>query len=658
MRWVGTVMMTTAWVGLATTALAQATPAPAPAPTPTTRPAAVNPKGPRPLEHFAELPLLEGPKLSGDGKRMAAKLAVNGKQYLAIIGLDEAQQRLIAVGDQDLNWWRWVNNEWLVIGVGRKGPVPNGEDMYLRRAVGISVSTNKQIMLATREAAQTADDVIWVARDGTPRILLALQKSLYLSEPGFWPSVDEVDVSTGRSKRVIAGREGVFDWVADGDGTVRMGIGNSIDGRTVRVLYRDAVGTPFREIVRPTRNRDAVVVPALFLPEPGKAIAVADDENGFSRLYEFDVNELKLGKSLYASPGFDIAGYATTADGKGLAAVSYLEDAPRREWVEPDLAEMQREVSETVKGGSARIIDYSDDHKRAIVFAGASNAPGAYYLYLRQTGEMRLLAMVNGQIRATRLNPVKTIRYKARDGLTIAAVLTLPRLREAKNLPLIVLPHGGPFARDAEEWDWWAQALAERGYAVVQPNYRGSSGYGTPFTKKGEGQWGLAMQDDLIDAIADLGRQGIADPKRVCIAGASYGGYAAMRATQRDVAHYRCAISYAGVSDLARMKRYDSKFLMSGVRSDWLKKQATDFREVSPLTAPARTALPLLLIHGRKDTVVPVEQSRTMATKLRQAGRPVTYIEQPEADHFFSRSEDRLEFLKAMQAFLDTHNPA
>ena len=155
---------------------------------------------------------------------------------------------------------------------------------------------------------------------------------------------------------------------------------------------------------------------------------------------------------------------------------------------------------------------------------------------------MQFLTWNNPQLRGRRLSPVRSVRYAARDGTAIEAVLTLPRDRPDKNLPLIVLPHGGPFARDSESWDWWTQYLAELGYAVIQPNYRGSSGYGTDFAKKGEGEWGLKMQDDLNDAVTYLAKEGIADPKRVCMVGASYGGYAAMRAAQRDGALYRLSL--------------------------------------------------------------------------------------------------------------------
>lgn len=166
------------------------------------------------------------------------------------------------------------------------------------------------------------------------------------------------------------------------------------------------------------------------------------------------------------------------------------------------------------------------------------------------------------------------------------------------------------------------------------------------------------MQDDLDDAVKAIADLGIADPSRVCMVGASYGGYAAMRAAQRDGNRYRCAVSYAGVSDLNRMLKHTSSFLGGGARGDWLRDQAPDLKNVSPLNFPQQFSIPVLLVHGEKDRVVPLVQSKVMAQKLKSAGKDVTYIVQPEADHHFSRTEDRLEFLKALEAFLAKHNPA
>ncbi|HEX8413596.1 MAG TPA: alpha/beta fold hydrolase [Sphingomicrobium sp.] len=606
-------------------------------------------------EVFAQVPAFEGPEISPDGKAVAGKVAIAGNQYFAIVSLDGAKKELIGTGDVDLKWWRWVNDDWLVLGVGQIVPV-QGSEWYVTRAYGVPAKGGKLVRLTSREAGQNADDVVWFADDGTPRVLMASQSAIYRDEAGFWPHVEEVNVSTGKAKTVQLGREGVWNWYADGGGTIRMGIGTSDDGRNRRVLYRDTARDSYKVIDRARTHLEALTVPTLFLKEPGKALTISDDEGGYSALYEFDLRTLQRGKQLFATKGFDIGGLRRDQSGYGYLGVDVMEDKPGVIWTNPEMAAMQKNFAARIKGGSPRIVSLSRDHSSAIVHIGGADAPGGYFFYNGVDDTMQLLSTNNSTIGLKRLHPVRTIRYKGRDGLEIAAVLTLPRA-DTKNAPLIVMPHGGPFARDAEEWDWWTQFLADRGYAVVQPNYRGSSGYGTLFTARGMGQWGLAMQDDLNDAVAALVKNGIADPKRVCMVGASYGGYAAMRAAQRDGSIYRCAVSYAGVSDLNRMQRHDSDFLGAGARKDWLKMQAPDLKGVSPINFAKDFSVPLLLVHGKKDRVVPIAQSREMVEGLRAARKDVTYIEQPAADHHFTRGEDRLQFLQALEAFLAKHNP-
>jgi dipeptidyl aminopeptidase/acylaminoacyl peptidase len=304
------------------------------------------------------------------------------------------------------------------------------------------------------------------------------------------------------------------------------------------------------------------------------------------------------------------------------------------------------------------IVSWSKDLSVLIVHVGGADSPGGYYLYRPADGTMSLFATLNTDLGLKRYAAVKTIAYTARDGTEMSGVLTLPKGREAKNLPLILMPHGGPFARDDEEWDWWAQFLASRGYAVLQPNYRGSSGFGTAFGKLGEGQWGLKMQDDLTDAVAWAAKQGIADPARVCIVGGSYGGYAAFRAAQRDKGVYRCAVSYAGVSDMTAMVRYDSSFLNGGRSKDYLRLQAPDLKAVSPINFAGDFSTPILIMHGKADQTVPVKQSREMVERLKAVKASYRYVEQPLGDHHFTREADRLQFLQELEAFLTKYNPA
>lgn len=616
------------------------------------------------LKDFAALPLMDAPALSPNGRHVASRVAINGEQRLVIADIYKGGDgiRSIGLGENDLNWWQWVNDDWLIAGVGAETNV-QGMPWYISRVASIKRDGSKVNLLAKNVAAQSADDVIWIARDDTPRIMLSYQTSIYYGEPGFWPRVDEIDVSTGRMRSVVAPKPYVGSWFTDATGTVRMGVGYNDTNRTATLLYRPDRKASFRTIDRADRRRDeSLVSPVLFTADPNKAIA-EDDREGTDALYELDLATLELGKKIFSVPGFDLGSISADSSGMALAGVSYTADAPSVHWFDATLAQIQADLDKSVPNQRARILSLSRDQQKMIVRVGAADQPGAYYYYDINDGVMSLLSKVSNRFATkARLGPVKTIRYKARDGLDIAAVLTLPVGSAAKDLPLILMPHGGPFARDSEDWDWWVQFLAWRGYAVLQPNYRGSSGYGTAFAEKGEGQWGRAMQDDLNDAVDWAVTQGIADPKRVCIVGASYGGYAAMRAAQRDAAKYRCAVSYAGVSDLAAMTRYDSRFLYHGTRKAWLKEQAPDFAAVSPVHFAAQFAAPILLMHGKKDRRVQVSQSREMAEKLKAAGkvqgRDYIYVEQPLADHHFSREADRVEFLEQMDAFLKAHNPA
>ncbi|QNN64716.1 S9 family peptidase [Sphingomonas rhizophila] len=609
-------------------------------------------------EAFAQLAALSSPKLSPDGTKLAAKVARNGEYYLMIVPLTGGTPALVPTSGNDLVSWNWVNNDWLLVKVGAEVPFGIGQEAYARRALGVSADGQKILPLLKnmKDIGQEGADIVWIARDGTPRVRLGVQRSIYISEPKFYPEVYEVDVSTGRSKLVLGSREGIFTWYGDADGNVRMGTGRmGIRTGGPRAIYRERDSEQFRDLAV-TDGKDSAPTPVLFLPD-GKTLTIEQDEKGFDSVFEYDPRAQKLGRKLYSSAGYDVGGIIPTPDGRGVAGYYVGDSEDGVKWVDPTMLALTKEVNSMVKGATGTILSTSKDLSKAVVDFSAADTPGAVFLYDRTDKSMRRLGLGNSAIGMAKLNPVRTIRYAARDGLSIEAVLTLPK-GKSTNLPLIVLPHGGPYSHDTVSWDWITQFLAQKGYAVVQPNYRGSSGYGEAFTDKGKGEWGLKMQDDLNDAITHLAKTGVADPKRVCMVGGSYGGYAAMRAAERDGNLYRCAVSYAGVSNLTSMARRADRSLWGPRTAAWLKEQAPDLAAVSPINRPEKFSIPILIMHGAKDQRVPVDQSRSMASKLKASGRSVIYIEQPLADHFFSRSEDRLQFLKAMESFLAQHNPA
>jgi dipeptidyl aminopeptidase/acylaminoacyl peptidase len=272
-----------------------------------------------------------------------------------------------------------------------------------------------------------------------------------------------------------------------------------------------------------------------------------------------------------------------------------------------------------------------------------------------------LLDMAVGQ--PAGLAEMRPVKYRARDGLEIPAFLTLPTGRKAERLPLVIKPHGGPFGiRDHLTFDPEVQMLANRGYAVLQPNYRGSGGYGLEFLRRGEGEWGRKMQDDLDDGMDWLAGQGIIDPKRVCIAGGSYGGYAAAWGATRNPERYRCAACYAGVFDLGAQLSYDDEFLSSWSTRLFRRsmKGSTGFNlgGVSPLQQVERLQVPVLLVHGEEDSTVPVKQSQAYHGALARHAKPHEYYTIPNEVHGFTQKGSFAFYLAKLDAFLAAHNPA
>jgi acetyl esterase/lipase len=314
----------------------------------------------------------------------------------------------------------------------------------------------------------------------------------------------------------------------------------------------------------------------------------------------------------------------------------------------------------------AHLISWSADFNRLVVYTDGGDDSGTYWSVDIQKHSADPIGSAYPDVKPADVGQVRMIEYHAADGLALHGVLTLPTGRPAKSLPLVVLPHGGPEARDYPGFDWLAQAFASRGYAVFQPNFRGSSGYGVELRNAGLGQWGRKMQTDISDGVADLAKQGIVDPKRACIAGASYGGYAALAGVTLQHDLYRCAVSIAGVADLVGMLKYDydnNGRSSSGMRY-WQAfmgvngfSESAQLKPISPAELADRADAPILLIHGRDDTVVPIAQSRTMQSALGHAGKPVEMLVMQNEDHWLSREATRVEMLKAAVAFVEKNNP-
>jgi dipeptidyl aminopeptidase/acylaminoacyl peptidase len=324
-----------------------------------------------------------------------------------------------------------------------------------------------------------------------------------------------------------------------------------------------------------------------------------------------------------------------------------------------------RGVRKAFPNNIVHLESWNSDFSKLIVHTDGGDDSGTYWFVDIATHKAIPVGAEYEDVKPDDVGLVRMVSWRAADGINLRGVLTLPPGHPAKSLPLVVLPHGGPEVRDYPGFDWWVQAYASRGYAVFQPNFRGSGGYGVEFRNAGLGQWGRKMQTDISDGVADLARQGIVDPKRACIVGGSYGGYAALAGVTVQQGLYRCAVSVAGIADLAEMLAYNRE--RAGLKSDTMRywkafmgvNASTDdsLYAISPVLRASYADAPILLIHGEEDIRVPINQSERMEAALKRGGKPVEFVRIDGGDHEFLLEKSRIQMLTAAVAFVEKYNP-
>jgi dipeptidyl aminopeptidase/acylaminoacyl peptidase len=456
------------------------------------------------------------------------------------------------------------------------------------------------------------------------------------------------------------GMENTIEWQTDGKGAVLARIDRNAISHTDRLVVYSGGNEHEGGTFPVTGDSDSGIVG---VSEDGKAVMrLGRAAGGVRTLVRRDLAS-GAQSDVFAPQGYDVGGPIKDEWTGRVAGVTYVDDKREYRFLDPKREALQRGVEQAFPGKSAGIVSSDMAADKLVVATDGPAEPPIYYLLDRATHNMRPVAVPYPDLMGVPLGEMKSHDYVARDGLAIHAYLTLPPGKPATNLPLVVMPHGGPDARDHLGFDWWAQFLANRGYAVLQPNYRGSAGYGEAFTQAGLRQWGLKMQDDISDGVKQVIAEGIADPKRVCIVGASYGGYAALAGAALSPDLYACAVAVAGVSDLPLMLRTEHR--MTGENSQashfWATRIGSSDENWDQLvaTSPARHAAsiraPVLLIHGEGDTTVRIDQSEAMADALKAAGKSVTFIRIPGEDHYLNQTSTRVRVLSETEKFLEKY---
>lgn len=607
-------------------------------------------------KEFAALPVLRKPQLSPSGRRIVARSVVDGNTTLVIVDADKPAEkgRGIPLGKITIAGLEWAGDNRLLLTVQSKQTLPYYDEVAFLRLIAIDVDTGGSRVVDKKSRGLYAGDVLYTDPAGS-WALVASQDTADV-----YPSVKRVDLATGDATVVEKAKPGVWDWYADERGVVRAGI--VYDGDRFTVWYRDKPEEKLRAIRgKFPKNDDSTVDRFIF--RGGNSWVVTNERTGRFGLYKYDLKSGAVGQAIFENPKVDLDDVLYNAITGDIAAIEYTDERPRVQWLQSDMQKLQERLDRALPGKVNVTTDWSHDEKRVLVWSGGGADPGLYYMLDRNSSQMHPVVDPYPGIEPAKLSEVKALTYKARDGLDIPAYLTLPRDRSPKGLPLIVFPHGGPHYRDDGMYDSIAQFFASRGYAVLQPEFRGSTGYGKEFVTKGYGQWGKAMQDDLDDGVDWLAKSGQVDPKRVCIVGASYGGYAAMWGAIRNPDRYRCAASWAGVSDLPAMLRYDRKtFSATRYFKQWRSNVSgegkADLAAVSPINFTDRLKIPIFIAHGEQDDNVLPKQSHAMVDALTKAGANVTSMFYKDSSHDFGSSADLEDWLKRLEAFLAKYNPA
>jgi dipeptidyl aminopeptidase/acylaminoacyl peptidase len=606
-----------------------------------------------PVSKFAALPDLYRPLLSPDGHRIAARKTADGTTTLVILDADrpEARPRGIPIGKWPIAALKWAGNQRLLLTAQSTFEI-NGYEFPFRRLIAIDVDTGASRVVDRRSRGMYAGAVLYTDPTGTWALVAGQD------DAQSYPSVKRVDLATGDATVVERARPDVWDWYADENGVVRAGI--SYEGSRWTIWYRDKPGEKLR-VTRGKFPKDDDSTVDRFIFRGDHSWVVTNERTGRFGLYKYDMKSQTVGEAIFEHPEVDLDDVDYDALTGDVSAVEYQDDRSRVFWIDADMKALQKKLDEAIPAAINLPVGWSHDEKRVLVSSSSAADPGRYFLLDRNTMRMHPVVELYPSIDPEQLAAVKPIRYPARDGLALRGYLTVPRDRAAKGLPLIMMPHGGPFARDDWEYDAFVQLLANRGYAVLQPEFRGSTGFGKDFVSKGYGEIGKKMQDDLDDGVDWLAKSGQIDPKRVCIVGFSYGGYAAMWGAIRNPDRYRCAVSWAGPSDLPAMMRYDRKqFSATRYFREFRKKfpSEDELNAVSPIKFADRFKLPLLIGHGEADSNVPPKQSHKMVEALQKAGANVTPIFYKDSEHNFSSSKDLEDWMNRLKAFLAKYNPA
>lgn len=634
-----------------------------------------------PIAPFFQHPAFGDAALSPNGKNLATRIIdKNGHDVLAVIDLESRAAKIVAgYTTEDIDQFQWVNDERLVYTLGDK-QAGDGDVLLAPGLFAVNRDGSRLVQLAERDYYFVKESS-YIKKNILPWHTYMLPPGAQDSEFIYVTSTQYQDNGRGRNvdfinllrlntltgvSEVVARPGPTNAWWLDHKGQPRLA--RTIERETETMHYLDPATGKWRAVA----SFDAylggkdVFNPLGFGPD-GTLYVTRTINSATSSLHRFNFATGKVDpEALMAAPGYDFSGSLVHNRTKLLGA-EITTDMRADVWFDGGMQAVQTAIDKAMPA-TTNILTVAADPAavNVLIESYSDKVPSRYSLFNKKTGELSAIGDSYPNIDSKQMGSQKMVSYKARDGLTIPALLTLPPGSNGKNLPMVVLVHGGPWVRGAT-WQWHpeSQFLASRGYAVLEPHFRGTEGLGYRHFAASFKQWGLAMQDDIADGTRWAAAQGYADPNRVCIAGASYGGYSVLMGLVNDPALYKCGIEWAGVTDINLMYT-DTWLSQSDFSADYKQygmprlvgdqvKDAAQLKATSPVEQAARITQPLLMAHGGSDRRVPVEHGKLFYEKVRKTNPRVQWIVYGNEGHGFYLPANRIDFWTKVEQFLATN---
>jgi len=611
-----------------------------------------------PAKAFGELPVSLDADLSPDGKRIGVISNQGGKYFVYTSVIDDlgSKPTVLALGeDIRPEYIRWVNNDRFVVSVVKLESYRDTPFMigYLYTQDVSGDEKGRLVVKPRNMFRQFNNRVVDWLEDDPDHILMAYSEEEFSA----YPDVYKVKVENGRDRRVKSGVNGIERWMTDDNGVLRIGVGETDKGKDRMRIFDPLTEKWESDFEYPGLEADT---PIFGILSDGRELIVGR-YNGRDTLglYIYDLVEKKVTRELFHNDYYDASGVVVSTDGETVIGAKYIADEVETELL-GEYSTLIDELRAKYPDYSVRFVDQTDDYRTLIVRMSTAYEPGGLFMYSSGDENVRLVGRQYNGLEAADMGSVVAASYTARDGQKIPAYITMPvtvtTQAQFKNLPFIILPHGGPYGRDAKRFDYFAQFFASRGYGVMQMNFRGSDGYGKSFEEAGRNNW-IVMQEDVEDATKYLFKKGYADPERTCIAGWSYGGYAALMGAAKDIENrYSCVIAMAALTDIADAKRDLAKYRGGKNAAKTFFGAAMDDKETRKANSPTQRAddikVPVFLAHGDSDINVHFDQYKKMKRALEKAGVDGTYMEFEDEDHYLSRQENREAFFEGLDKFL------